>query len=461
MTDDIWNRILGRIETQLNRHSFDTWFRATALVDDTGNALTVRVPHELCRNWINQHYRSTINDIAEELRPGVMIKFVLLGEEATATAPPPRQGPVNLDGPIRDASPATTAGPPSRLAEATSNGSLKGLSARYTFDTFVVGPSNQLAHAASLAIAEQPARSYNPLFLYGGPGLGKTHLLHAIGHYLLSRQPDLKVTYIEAERFMTELVYMIGKSRQDDFRARYRALDVLLMDDVQFLAGTERTQVELFHTFNALHGEQKQLVLTSDNPPHKLMHIEERLRSRFGWGLIADIQPPDLETRVAILKKKSEADATPISNEVALYIASGVRSNVRDLEGCLTRLIATCSMNRLPVTLESAQAILHSLVDRERPEVTIDRIQTVVADHYRMKPSDLKGRNNSKAVVEPRQIAMFLCRSLTKFSLPQIGRSFGGRDHSTVVYSIRKVESRCENDREFQDRINSFMESFR
>ena len=335
-----------------------------------------------------------------------------------------------------------------------------GLNSRYTFDTFVVGSSNQFAHAAAQAVAEAPSRSYNPLFLYGGVGLGKTHLMHAIGQYLLRHLPDITLTYISSERFMNEMINSLRYDRILDFRARYRSIDVLLVDDVQFLAGKEGTQTEFFHTFNSLYDAQKQIVISSDCPPHQIPSLEERLRSRFEWGLIADIQPPDLETKVAILQKKAGAEAIPIPDDVALYIAGGIKSNVRELEGSLIRLIAYASLTGSAISLPLAEEVLRDIIDHSDKVITIEMIQKLVASHYNLKVADLKSRNNSKAVTLPRQIAMYLSKSLTAASLPEIGRSFGGKHHSTVIHSIRKIDGLCKRDRTFHTLINSFIQSF-
>ena len=315
-----------------------------------------------------------------------------------------------------------------------------GLNPRYTFDTFIVGSSNQFAHAACRAVAEAPSRSYNPLFIYGGVGLGKTHLMHAVGQYVLQHDHNLKLTYISAERFMNEMINAVRYDRIIDFRERYRTVDVLLVDDVQFIAGKEGTQTEFFHTFNALYDSQKQIVISSDCPPHEIPSLEERLRSRFEWGLIADIQSPDLETRVAILKKKADTEAVPLPDDVAIYIAGKIKSNIRELEGSLIRLIAYASLTGQEISLPLAQEVLKNILDHEEKAVTIEIIQKFVADYYNLKLVELKSRNNSKSVAMPRQIAMYLCKSLTHASLPEIGRSFGGKHHSTVIHSIRKVE---------------------
>jgi chromosomal replication initiator protein len=336
-----------------------------------------------------------------------------------------------------------------------------GLNPRYTFDTFIVGSSNQFAHAACRAVAEAPSRSYNPLFIYGGVGLGKTHLMHAIGHYVLVHDRNLVLTYISSERFMNEMINAVRYDRLIDFRERYRSVDVLLVDDVQFLSGKEGTQNEFFHTFNALYDSQKQIVLSSDCPPHEIEQLEERLRSRFEWGLIADIQSPDLETKVAILKKKAEAEAVPLPDSVAIYIAGRIKSNIRELEGSLIRLIAYASLTGRELSVDLAQDVLRNVKDHEEKAVTIDHIQKFVSDYYQLKLADLKSRNNSKSIAMPRQVAMYLCKNLTHASLPEIGRSFGGKHHSTVIHSIRKVEALRKGDAQFNTLLNSFIESLR
>jgi chromosomal replication initiator protein len=336
-----------------------------------------------------------------------------------------------------------------------------GLNPRYTFESFIVGSSNQFAHAASRAVAEAPSRSYNPLYIYGGVGLGKTHLMHAIGHYVLSHDHGLKLTYISSERFMNEMINALRFDRVLDFRERYRSVDVLLVDDIQFLAGKEGTQTEFFHTFNALYDSQKQIVVSSDCPPHEIPSLEERLRSRFEWGLIADIQSPDLETKVAILKKKAEAEAIPLPDDVAIYIAGKIKSNIRELEGSLIRLVAYASLTGVEITLPLAQDVLRNILDHEDKAVTIDMIQKFVADYYNLRPAELKSRNNSKSISMPRQVAMYLCKSLTHASLPEIGRCFGGKHHSTVIHSIRKVEDLRKKDLAFNSLIGTFIEGFK
>ncbi len=442
MSGNVWSQILSRVETKVNRHSFYTWFRPTVFIQDAGQALTVRVPNALFRDWLTKHYASVITEAVTEIeREGMHISFVVEGETAQVPTLPA------VVPPLTDNPPATA--PP------------RGLNPRYTFNTFVVGSSNQFAHAASVAVAEAPSRSYNPLFLYGGVGLGKTHLMHAIGQYILDQTPSLKLTYISTERFMNEMINAVRYDRVLDFRERYRSMDVLLVDDIQFLAGKEGTQTEFFHTFNSLYDAQKQIVISSDCPPREIPTLEERLRSRFHWGLIADIQSPDLETKVAILKKKAGAEAVPLPDDVALYIAGRIKSNVRELEGSLIRLIAYASLTGSQISLPLAQEVLRDILNREDEVVSIEMVQKFVANYYQLKTSDLKSRNNSKVVALPRQIAMYLCKSLTNASLPYIGKSFNGKHHSTVIHSIRKIENLCTHDREFHTLINSFLQSFK
>ena len=440
MSANVWAQILSRIETKVNRHSFYTWFNPTSFVDDAGGTVTVRVPNPLFRDWLTKHYSAVIDEaIAEVSRQGTLIAFVPPGGEVQATP--------HLDTPA------------AREAAAQRRTPTAGLNPRYTFRTFVVGSSNQFANAASRAVAEAPSRSYNPLFLYGGVGLGKTHLMHAIGQYVLQQQPNVRLTYISSERFMNEMINAVRYDRILEFRERYRTMDVLLVDDIQFLAGKEGTQTEFFHTFNSLYDAQKQIVISSDCLPHAIPALEERLRSRFEWGLIADIQPPDLETKVAILKKKAEAEGVPLPDNVAIFIAGKIKSNVRELEGSLIRLIAYASLTGREISLALAQDVLKNLHHDEHA-VTIEVVQKFVSNFYQLKPADLKSRNNSKSVTQPRQIAMYLCKNLTSASLPHIGKSFGGKHHSTVIHSIRKVEERRKQDGDFNTLISNFMQSF-
>src|SRR3954463_6126515 len=443
---NLWDEILGRIETKVNRHSFYTWFRPTTFVGDDRLSVTVRVPNGLFKDWLTKHYAGVISEATAELmRPNLVVNFVSDTQSDAAVIP------LSADETAALATGGQASAPPGPA----------GLNPRYTFDTFIVGSSNQFAHAACRAVAEAPSRSYNPLFIYGGVGLGKTHLMHAVGHYVLQHDPNLTLTYISSERFMNEMINAVRYDRLIDFRERYRTVDVLLVDDVQFLAGKEGTQNEFFHTFNALYDSQKQIVLSSDCPPHEIEQLEERLRSRFEGGLIADIQSPDLETKVAILKKKAEAEAVPLPDAVAIYIAGRIKSNIRELEGSLIRLIAYSSLTGRQLSVELAQEVLRNVSDHEEKAVTIDSIQKFVSEYYQLKLAELKSRNNSKSVAMPRQVAMYMCKSLTHASLPEIGRSFGGKHHSTVIHSIKKVDELRKRDDDFNKLITTFLANFR
>jgi chromosomal replication initiator protein len=454
----VWDQVLARLETKVNRHSFSTWFRRTEFVADDGQRVTIRVPDMVFRDWLLKHYSGVLADaLAEVGRSDTALSFVTEAEANTrqaavdrdfAPAPePPRTVEVQFPSASSPSPEASPTGPP-------------GLNPRYTFDTFVVGPSNQFAHAACRAVAEAPARSYNPLFIYGGVGLGKTHLMHAVGHYIIQQARSLKLTYVSSERFMNEMINALRYERILDFRERYRNIDVLLVDDIQFIGGKESTQTEFFHTFNALFDSAKQIVISSDAPPHEITALEERLRSRFEWGLIADIQPPDLETKVAILRKKAEAEAVPLPDNVAIYIAGKIRSNIRELEGSLIRLVAYASMTGAEINLALAQHVLRNVLSNDERVVTIEIIQKFVADYYQLRPNELKSRNNSKSIALPRQVAMYMCKTLTRASLPEIGKAFGGKHHSTVIHSIQKIEGMRQRDSDFSAQIQNLLANF-
>lgn len=334
------------------------------------------------------------------------------------------------------------------------------LNPKYTFEKFVVGSCNQFAHAAAKATAEAPGTSYNPLFIYGGVGLGKTHLMHAIGHAIKARSPGMKVSYITSERFMNELINAIRFNKTPAFRDKYRSIDVLLMDDVQFMAGKERTQEEFFHTFNTLHNGQKQIIVTSDCPPREIPTLEERLHSRFEWGLIADLEPPDLETKVAILKRKADMDGIELTDEIAIYIAGRVKTNVRELEGSLVRLLAIASMRGMTISKSLAQESMKNILDAERPAgLTMDAIAREVAAHYNLSIEEMKSKNNSRSIAGPRQVAMYLCKRLTRHSFPEIGREFGGKHHTTVMHSVEKITALEKDDRNFHKEIKELVDS--
>jgi chromosomal replication initiator protein len=431
---NLWDEVLAKVEGKINRHSFATWFRPTSFLSLKDSHLVVGVPNAQFKEWLTKNYRGVLTEALADLgREEVLVVF----EEAAEAAAPAEGSSVAAE---RDTS---------------------SLNPKYTFDSFVVGSSNQFAHAASRAVAEIPSKSYNPLFIYGGVGLGKTHLMHAIGHYIQARQKRLVLLYISADRFINEMINAIRFDRLPAFRQKFRSIDVLLVDDIQFIAGKDRTQEEFFHIFNALHDGQKQIVISSDCPPRQIPTLEERLHSRFEWGLIADIQPPDIETKIAILRKKAEAERVEIPENVALFIASKVRTNIRELEGSLIRLIAYASLTGRDIDLPLAQEVLKDLLHTEDKPITIEMIQKFVADHYNVKLTELKAKNNAKSVAEPRQIAMYLTKALTKASLPEIGKEFGGKHHSTVIHSVRKIDGLRKRDPEFDRLINSFVQAFR
>jgi chromosomal replication initiator protein len=431
---NLWDEVLAKVEAKVNRHSFATWFRPTNFHALQGSSLLVQVPNPQFKDWLARNYQGIIAESLHDLGRGE-VHVVFECEPLSA-------------------SPAEAVADRETAASAV-------LNPKYTFESFVVGSSNQFAHAAARAVAEIPSKSYNPLFLYGGVGLGKTHLMHAIGHYIQARNRHLNLVYISSDRFINEMINAIRFDRLPAFRQKYRAVDVLLVDDIQFIAGKDRTQEEFFHIFNALHDAQKQIVISSDCPPRQIPTLEERLHSRFEWGLIADIQAPDIETKVAILRKKAEAERVEIPENVALFIASKVRTNIRELEGSLIRLIAYASLTGRDIDLTLAQEILRDLLHTEDKPITIEMIQKFVADQFGVKITELKAKNNSKTIAEPRQIAMYLIKTLTAASLPEIGKAFGGKHHSTVIHSVRKIDTLRKRDPEFDRRINSFVQAFR
>lgn len=441
-----WLQILAALEKKVIRQSFETWLKPTRFSHIAGRKLYVRVPSPEF-----QHIGDKYGDLIQEAIDLYSLDFddvaFVTAEEDPSIPPQRRDGGF---GPIGTHTPTTPPMHASRLPEQARFdwSSAAQLNPRYTFDAFVIGNGNQFARAASLAVAERPSRAYNPLFLYGGVGMGKTHLMHAIGHEVKRRQPAANICYVSAEKFTNEMINSIRNDRMTSFRDRFRTVDVLLIDDIQFISQKERTQEEFFHTFNALHESMKQVVIASDRPPKELTEIEERLRSRFEWGLIADIQPPDLETKVAILLKKAESEQVQLPTDVALFIASNVRTNVRELEGALVRLIAWCQLNHMEVTLAAAQQCLKQFIDMQVRKVTIEAIQRAVAEQFGMRVADLKQKNNSRNVVVPRQIAMYLAKQMTEASLPEIGRQFGNKHHTTVMHSIGKIDEQRRTDKD-------------
>lgn len=446
---EIWARILSRIEDRLDPQTFDTWFRPTAQQELGADCLDVSVPNEVFRDWLTQRYADLIEEALAEIGDGPeRVRFLVPGADSSDSPPAPS---ITVSRPDPELSSA-----PTPLSPTTP------LNPKYTFDSFVVGASNQFANAAARAVAESPSRAYNPLFIYGGVGLGKTHLMLAIGHHIRKNLPSVRIVYLSSERFMNELINSIRYDRTHEFRERYRNIDVLLMDDIQFLAGKERTQEEFFHTFNALHEAQRQIVVTSDAPPKDIPTLEERLQSRFEWGLLADIQPPDLETKVAILKKKAEAEAPTLHlpDDVLLYVATGSKSNIRELEGALIRLLAYASLTGEQIDLDLTRRVLRDTLKSGDRLITIENIQQRVADYFGLRASELNSRSNARRITRPRQVAMYLCKELTHHSLPEIGRAFGGKHHSTVIHSVRKVRTEMEDDDELQRGIHSLLESF-
>jgi chromosomal replication initiator protein len=447
-TANPWVRILDSLEKKVNRHSYDTWLKPTRYSHARGNILVVRVPTAEFRQ-IGDRYGDLIREAIEKLELKFEdVEFVTVEEEPSATT-------VRHDGGFA----ASPAAPGARPAQARFDwDSAAQLNPKYTFDAFVIGAANQFAHAAARAVAERPSKAYNPLFLYGGVGMGKTHLMQAIGHEVKQRQPQSAICYLTSEKFTNEVIHSLRYDKMASFRDRFRNVDVLLVDDIQFLRQKERTQEEFFHTFNALHDSLKQIVIASDRPPKELAEIEDRLRSRFEWGLIADIQPPDLETKVAILQKKAELERVPLPTDVALFIASNIRSNVRELEGALIRLMAYTSLTGAPLTLQTAQQVLKSIIDAQTRRVTIDSIQKAVAEQFGLRVADIKAKNNSRPIVYPRQVAMYLAKHLTQASLPEIGRQFGGKHHTTVMHSVEKIEQVRKADKDLNRMLNKLTE---
>ncbi len=465
---NFWVRILGALEKKINRQSFDTWLKPTRFSHLNGRTLYVRIPSSEFQH-IGDRYSDLVQEAIDKLELEIDdVKFVTPQDDPSLPktredggfAPVPShsmQAPLSpRNGRLGGAPPPPA--PTTEQARFDWN-TASQLNARYLFDNFVIGSGNQFAHAASQAVAERPSKAYNPLFLYGGVGMGKTHLMQAIGHEVKRRNPHASISYVSGEKFTNEIINSVRYDKMTTFRDKFRTVDVLLIDDIQFLAGKERTQEEFFHTFNALHESMKQIVIASDRPPKELADFEDRLRSRFEWGLIADIQPPDLETKVAILQKKAESEQTVLPIDVALFVASNVRTNVRELEGALVRLLAWCSLHGVEITLPTAQQCLKQFIDTQVRKITIEAIQRVTAEQFGMRVSELKQKNNSRSIVVPRQIAMYLAKQMTEASLPEIGRQFGGKHHTTVMHSISKIDEQRRTDKSLNSTINKLMET--
>ncbi|MEK3888889.1 chromosomal replication initiator protein DnaA [Bacillus sp. FSL K6-3431] len=440
---DLWDQVLINIEKKVSKPSFDTWLKFTKAHVLQGDTMVITAPNEFARDWLEGRYSQLISGLLYEIiGEELNVKFII---------PPQQEDEDNIPPVANDV----------KNNEATDIYQSM-LNPKYTFDTFVIGSGNRFAHAASLAVAEAPANAYNPLFIYGGVGMGKTHLMHAIGHYVQEHNPAAKVVYLSSEKFTNEFINSIRDNKAVDFRNKYRNADVLLIDDIQFLAGKEQTQEEFFHTFNTLHEESKQIVISSDRPPKEIPTLEDRLRSRFEWGLITDITPPDLETRIAILRKKAKADGLDIPNEVMLYIANQIDSNIRELEGALIRVVAYSSLINKDINADLAAEALKNIIPSSKPKViTILDIQKMIGAEYNIKLEDFKAKKRTQSIAFPRQIAMFLSREMTDFSLPKIGEEFGGRDHTTVIHAHEKISKMLASDPEFHSKIEEIRESLK
>lgn len=433
---DIWDKTLNIIKSELNEIGFNTWIKCIEPSDISSDSIFLRIPNDFTKGILEARYKDLISEAIKLVTSKKYdIKFILNNDEI----------PVNNEksSPIQ-----------SREQDSKDDSSSLMLNPKYIFETFVIGNSNRFAHAASLAVAEAPAKAYNPLFIYGGVGLGKTHLMHAIGHYILGNNHSARIEYVTSEKFTNELINAIKDDKNEEFRNKYRNMDVLLVDDIQFIAGKERTQEEFFHTFNTLYEANKQIIISSDRPPKEIPTLEDRLRSRFEWGLIADIQPPDFETRIAILKKKADVEKLNIPNEVMVYIANKIQSNIRELEGALIRIVAFASLANVEISVDLATEALKDIIsNKNSKQITINLIQDIVASYYNLRIDDFKSKRRTKNVVYPRQISMYLARKLTDLSLPKIGEEFGGRDHTTVIHAYEKISGELEKDESLRNTI--------
>ena len=434
---ELWEKTLTIIKGELTEVSFNTWIKSCEPISISKNTIKISVPNSFTQDILEKRYKDlVVNSIEAACSKTYNLEFLIASEL--------QEEEKNKDTQKDEIS-------------VTVNDEMSStLNPKYTFDSFVIGNSNRFAHAASLAVAESPAKAYNPLFIYGGVGLGKTHLMHAIGHYILRFNPNAKVVYVSSEKFTNELINAIKDDKNEEFRTKYRSVDVLLIDDIQFIAGKERTQEEFFHTFNTLHEANKQIILSSDRPPKEIPTLEDRLRSRFEWGLIADIQAPDFETRMAILKKKADVEKLNVPNEVMVYIATKIKSNIRELEGALIRIVAYSSLTNREITVDLASEALKDIIsNKQNKSITIDLIQDVVSAYFNLRVEDLKSQRRTRNVAYPRQIAMYLSRKLTDMSLPKIGEEFGGRDHTTVIHAYEKISESLNNDESLENTINT------
>ncbi|WP_096438038.1 chromosomal replication initiator protein DnaA [Alteribacter populi] len=444
---DLWQQALKNIEDKVSKPSFETWLKSTKAEAIEQDTMIIIAPNEFARDWLENRYSGLISETLQELTGADLhVRFVIPKDE--------QEENLELIEKMKQ---------PQKPAVQSDDDTPKHmLNPKYTFDTFVIGSGNRFAHAASLAVAEAPAKAYNPLFIYGGVGLGKTHLMHAIGHYVIDHNPNAKVVYLSSEKFTNEFINSIRDNKAVNFRNKYRNVDVLLIDDIQFLAGKEQTQEEFFHTFNALHEERKQIVISSDRPPKEIPTLEDRLRSRFEWGLITDITPPDLETRIAILRKKAKAENLDIPNEVMLYIANQIDTNIRELEGALIRVVAYSSLINQDMNADLAAVALKDIIPNSKPKtIRIQDVQKIVADTFQVKVEEMKAKKRTKTVAFPRQIAMYLSRELTDSSLPKIGSEFGGRDHTTVIHAHEKISRLLSSDHELQKQVQEITEQLK
>jgi len=448
--DDVWYKVIAALNARLTQVSLNSWLKNVKPIDIFEQTLVLAVSNKFLKTIIESRYSSYIYDALKDIAPDISDVEIMVAEDD------------DID---EYKSQLTTSGESyAHTYDETEKESDSDdvyfaqndtLNPKYTFETFVIGNSNRFAHAASLAVAEAPGKAYNPLFIYGGVGLGKTHLMHAIGHYILKNNPGAKLRYVTSEKFTNELINSIKDDRNEEFRNKYRNIDVLMVDDIQFIANKERTQEEFFHTFNALYEANHQIIISSDRPPKDIPTLEDRLRSRFEWGLLADIQPPDLETRIAILRKKADMEKIEVSDEILTFIAQQIQSNIRELEGALVKIMAYASLNKKDIDIEVAGDVLRDIIKNDQPQkITVDKIQKIVSSYYNIRPDDFKAKKRNRAISYPRQIAMYLCREMTDLSLPKIGEEFGGRDHTTVIHACEKIMGDMEKEPDIRLTIN-------